>query len=178
MRSQKEILEKISHLEKYGADPMGIQRKHLIRKLEWNNALPWINPKRAEDEKFKTKWKETSRVDEKYLMKEMFDFMFGAYGCWLEYEAVECLVMCQYYLIWVWLMGPKEDKFLAYLFHLFMEVDNNMGRKIFDEICAHYGWKTQTFIREFEEKERNKPRIVTPDGLAQGENGLILPNEN
>lgn len=171
MRSQKEILQMIAELEKDRNDPMGVQRKHLIRKLEWNNAVKWINVTKIGDEAFKNKWKETSRIDEKYLLKEMFDFMFAAYGAWLEHDAIQCLVICQYYLIWVWLMGPKEDAFLKYLFQIFMRPDNNMGREVFDEVCKHYGWKRKTFMREFEEKERNKPRIITPDD----DGGLILP---
>lgn len=175
MRSQKEILEKIEELTRHNNDPMGVQRKHLIRKLEWNNALPWINPKRHNDDEFKRKWKDTSRNDEKYILNEMYQFMFGAYGAWLEHEPVECLVMCQYLIIYIWLLGKKHETFLAYIIHIFTNMENNMGRMVFDEICKNYGWRRVVFMREFEEKERNKPRIITPEGFNETESGLILP---
>lgn len=174
MRSQKEILQKIEEFERHGNDPMGVQSKHLIRKLEWNNALSYINPKKRFDDKFQKQWKESSRLDEKYLLKEMYDFMFGAYGAWLEHEAIECLTLCQYFIVWIWLLGPKEEAFLGYIINVFSQPDNNMGRKVFDEICNHFGWRRVVFMREFEERERNKPRIILPPGMD--DNGdLILP---
>lgn len=175
MRSQQEILNKIAALDHDRNDPMGVQRKHLIRKLEWNNAVKWISPSKISDIQFKKNWEMSSRLDEKYLLKEMKEFMFAAYGAWLDREPMECLVMVQYYIIWIWLMGPKEESFLGYILGVFQSPDNNMGRRVFDEICLHYGWKVKTFMREFEEKERNAPKIITPDDI--GGSGLILPTE-
>lgn len=176
MRSQKEILEKIEQLEKNSNDPMAVQRKHLIRKLEWQHAVKWIHPDKVNDSDFKSKWSESSRLDEKYLLKEMNDFMFAAYEAWLNHDAVRCLVICQYYLVWVWLMGSKEDAFLRHLFNMFINIEHDMGRGIFDEVCNHYGWKIKRFLRDFEVAERNKPRIIT--GLDTNEGGLILPSDN
>ena len=165
MRSQKEILDKITILEKDWNDPMGVQRRHLIRKLEWINAVKWIDPAKIDNDEFKNEWKLTSRLDENYLKTEMYDFMFAAYDAWLEEDPVKCLIFCQYYIIWIWLMGPKEDSFLKHIFSIFINTENNMGRDLFDSVCKHYDWNIKVFMRKFEEKERTKPRIIIPDSM-------------
>lgn len=160
MRTQKEIQEKIEQLKKTGSDPMQVQRKHLIRKLEWKNVRWYMKPEIWLDSQNEKKWKETSRVDVEYLKKEMHDFMYGAYDFFIEKDAIGCLVSAQYLIIWLWLLGKKEESFLAHILHRFTGHNTNFCKPIFDDICNHYGWRIKKFYQEWESKSN-----------------LILPNK-
>lgn len=169
MRTQKEIFDKIEELKKSGSDPMKVQRKHLIRKLEWKNARWYLKPEVSGDHDAKEKWKMSSRVDESYLKKEMHDFMFGAYDFFIEKDAIGCLVSAQYLIIWLWLLGPREESFLSHILHRFVGHNSNYCKPIFDDICNHFGWRIKTFYQEWE----NKSNLILPNQGGRMEKNFV-----
>ncbi len=164
MRSQKEILEQIDHLQRTGADPMKVQRKHLIRKLEWKNARPYLKPAFRDDTLTRQKWNNASRLDEEFLKKEMFDFMFGAYDFYIEKDPIGCLVSAQYLIVWLWLLGPREEPFLGHILNRFMGHNSNFCKPIFDDICNHFAWKIKTFFQAWEDRP---PRLILPANIKE-----------
>lgn len=170
MRSQKEIQDKIEELRRTQSDPMRVQRKHLIRKLTWENAKSFLSAEALADDVFKEKWKQGSRLDRELLIKEINDFMLGAYSYYIDGDAIKCLVAGQYILVWVWLLGNQEERFFRYLLVMFERDHNHLYRHLFDETCRHFGWKVEKFMRSFEDPLQK--RVWTPPEESAG--GIIL----
>lgn len=160
MRSQKEILDQIELLRRSGSDPMKVQRKHLIRKLEFKHAKHYLKPEARLDSAVEKNWKETARLDEEWLKREMHDFMYGAYDFYIERDAIGCLVSAQYLIIWLWLLGRKENAMLGHIIKRFTSNNEDYCKPIFDDVCNHFGWNIKAFFQEWEDK---KTRLILPN---------------
>ena len=156
MRSQKEILNKIEDLTRAKADPLKIQRSHLVRKLTWENARPFLhvdyilNPKNAEI------WKKNSRLDEPFLMHEIDQFLFDCYEHFLSKSPMKSFTCAQYLLIWLWLLGPKHDDIFRRALYLFTYENKDFNLPVYDAVVKHFGWKRSKYMRDWEERGEDR----------------------
>lgn len=181
LRSQKEILDKIEQFNKTGTDPFRIQRKDLIRKLEWSNACKFL-PKYAQDNfEIRENWDKASCLEEDILIKDMRDYMFWAYEQCMSNNLTNCIISCQHYTIWIWLLGPKREKFFQHFLKLFISprrkfvrsngvIDRGHYKEIFLKVMEHFGWDPKSFTKR-EDGEY--------DHLIEDINSrIILPNDD
>lgn len=164
MRSQAEIIRKIHEIKISQVDPLRIQERDLVRKLTWVNAQDYLNEVAKRSEDLRGKWDQSSRLDRKYLLEEMREYMFHAFECVLNEDIRECMKAFFRYIIWVWLLGDKEHAVQREMFRIF-EVCNprNCYREVFEFVCRAYGWKRETFARDWEFEEQKKGLIDVTD---------------
>lgn len=142
MRTQAEILAKIKEIEPFlkHKDPHYVQYKILVYKLEWHNAIHFLEPQYRTDEQ-KKKWKDTSKQDDSIILMEIIEKLDLAAMYYHEYDKTACMGIAFGLLTYVWLMGNKYDKILTVLYREFFAeyAVFNCFRGVFEGISNEFG---------------------------------------
>lgn len=161
MRSQQEIIDRIQRIAKDKSDPYEIQHQVLVRKLSWENAKPYINPKHRTDEQ-RNKWKETSRLDPQALKEHVKEMVDKACCDICSEEFMDVFFDFQISLVLLWLHGPSRESTLRQFLEQYIKASKQPLRayrleKPFEFLCEEFGWKWRHF------KARYETSIVTPE---------------
>jgi hypothetical protein len=156
MRSQKEILDMLTALEKEKSDPTGLQRMTLTHKLNWNYAQDFLLPEKKTEE-HKRDWEKFNALDEKSLLKELderVDQTYSALSIKDQKEMLGCVMILFAYL---WLLGNKKAGCLNRIIYEFTHPAPNAGeeeicrivKSILRIICSECQWDYAKFERRY-----------------------------
>ena len=153
MRTQEEIYNMMRQIDKTGADPHEAMHKALLRKLEWGNALRWINPKYRGNRIVKKEWKSNARLDFETLETELKDLVDEALMHWYEKDTFAVLYMLQQIQAHLWLMGEKKTKvlehFIKKLFETFESDTMENAYLCLKLVIQESGWELKEFERRY-----------------------------
>ncbi len=163
MRSQKEILSKLKEFKESKSDTLGVQWKTLSRKLNWENAKPYINSKYWYDTKEKKKWEVSSSLEEKILKQNLENLMDKAVDDYYAHEYVRDMANIHVFICIIWLFGSSFDKLITEIADIFYTPKfkpNYDTIVIFQLICKEFGLKWSTYEYRYNPNARGK--IVLP----------------
>lgn len=151
MRTQQEIIQKIQltqNLVKNEKDPMYVQFKILVFKLDWKNALIFLRPEHRTDEQ-KVKWQKSSRQDDYFIKKEIEDKLDLGAMYFTDRDPLACMGVVVGLLTYVWLLGKTKDKTLTILWQEFSAqyAIQNCFRGVFEGIANEFNldWDRMKF---------------------------------
>lgn len=155
MRSQQEILLKIEEITRSQSDPMKVQRKVLIRKLDWKHAKEFMKVDKALDPTLKSNWAVTSSQEDKLINAEMDALMYQAYDNLIEFDFGKCLIFSQIFMIFAWLTrkGPLLNEIIFRL--PLVPPDDSMKpfffKSLFDKVCNEFALNPIAYMRDWED---------------------------
>lgn len=173
MRSQQEIINKINEIRKSNADPMKVQVRMLIRKLNFSTAKDLLPVKVSMDPNIRNTWDKTSCLDKKFLIGEIGELMYQAYDAVIEDDLKKMIIFHQVFLIFAWLLN--DDILMRELISKFqagekvpVRFKRFLFKGIFDLICDNFGLRIQTYCQDWELGDN-------PDvNQEEGGNGKII----
>lgn len=163
MRSQQEIIDKIRELRKPGADPMRVQMKMLVRKLNFSSAKDLLRRDVALDPKVVENWDKTSCLDKKFLIGEVGELMYQAYDAVIENDLKKMIMFHQIFIIFAWLL--QDDLLIRELIYKFqcgehvpLHMKKFLFKGIFDLVCENYGLRIQQYCQDWELNDQNQEK--------------------
>lgn len=152
-RTDKEILTMLDNLKKSNTDPTGSSVGLLTRKLSWNFAKPFINPKYHNDPVEEKKWNQRCVRDEWVLKIEMKNLLDKSFHAWCDGDYLEVWQCCNVYIAYFWLLGESYRDQAREAFELFSLFDTDNGLN-FLNFCAQFcGIETRHLIGRYKKNE-------------------------
>jgi len=143
MRTQKEILEKLKEIEETKTDPFRVQFEILVHKLTWANAKDkYVNPK-YHDTEHRQRWRKRAKLDLKALEEEIQELIDSMACSYFDKDYQKLLAQFHCTIAFLWLMGPKKDTFLKYIFKSMQNFQEDGGYVLMRMLCYNFDveWK-------------------------------------
>lgn len=141
MRTQTEILDMIQKIRKSKADPSMVQQKTLFHKLEWKNAVQFIEPP-ARTQANRQKFESMNSMDAARLREELVERIDQLFMFLADNDLVKIHIHLQMILVYLWLIGPEKQDLFRWLHERLGWPNMNwrkVGRHLADELGIN--WK-------------------------------------